>query len=142
MKPKLVLLFATVLLMSIAGIGLVHSQAYAETDETLKANVPFAFYAGKQVMPAGTYSIGIDVQNRLLTIVDADEKNHQFLPAMVSGDGSDEDALVFDHIGDQYYLKGLKSDAIDMSVPVNERDTATASADGATHEQIQVAMSR
>lgn len=50
MKPKLVVLLAALFALPIAGIGL----AQAQNDGTLRANIPFAFYAGNQVLAAGT----------------------------------------------------------------------------------------
>jgi hypothetical protein len=139
MKSKLVIL-GTIVLLSVVTIALTRGVAYAETDETLKANVPFAFYAGNQVMPAGNYSIGIDVENSLVTITDHDGRNRGILLATTTGDGSDGYALVFDHNGGQYFLRGLKSDMIDLSVPVTREQTSVASATGP--EQVQVAMAQ
>ena len=140
MKSKFGMLFATVLL-SVSVIGLTHGMAYAQTDEILKANIPFSFNAGKQVMPAGTYTIGIDVQNNMLTIADAQGRNVGLMVGNVSGYGSEKYDLIFDHTADdQYYLKGLESDLIDLNLPVNETQTAHESADAAAPQQVQVAM--
>jgi len=139
MKSKLGMLFATALL-SVTVIGLSHGLAYAQTDELLKANIPFSFSAGKQVMPAGTYTIGIDVQNNMIRITDADGRNLGLMVGTVSGYGSEKDALIFDHTSDdQYFLKGLKSDLVDLNLPVNETRT-NESADAAGPEQVQVSM--
>ncbi len=140
MKSKLGMFFATVLL-SVTVIGLSHGLAYAQTDELLKANIPFSFNAGKQVMPAGTYTIGIDVQNNMIRIADAEGRNLGLMVGSISGYGSEKDALIFDHTADdQYYLKGLESDLVDLNLPVNETQTAHESADAAGPEQVQVSM--
>src|SRR5919108_5804584 len=110
MKSKLVILITALVLLPIAGISLAHAQ----TDETLRVSIPFTFYAGDQVMPAGSYEVRIDLQNRLITIADDTGSNETFVVATTSEDGSETDELIFDHVGGQYYLNGLKSDLIDM----------------------------
>jgi len=57
---KKVIMFLAVLVVASAGVV---GSAQAQTDGTEIANVPFDFYAGGQKMPAGTYTIGIDLED-------------------------------------------------------------------------------
>jgi hypothetical protein len=57
MKLKLITLFAVLVFASVGIVGLAHAQ----DDESVKANIPFDFYAGKQRMLAGSYRIGINL---------------------------------------------------------------------------------
>src|SRR5205085_1777754 len=82
----LVVLIAALLLLPIAGIGVAHAQ----TDETLRANIPFTFHAGNQVMSAGTYEFAVDLQDKLVTIADDSGRNRMMMVATSSSDGSKE----------------------------------------------------
>jgi hypothetical protein len=92
-------------------------------------------------MPAGTYTIGIDVQNNMIRITDAEGRNLGLMVGTAIGYGSDKYALIFDHTADdQYYLKGLESDLVDLNLPVNETRSTNESADAAGPQQVQVSM--
>jgi hypothetical protein len=54
MKLKLITLFAVLVFASVGIVGLAHAQG----DETVKANIVFDFYAGKQRMLAETTGSG------------------------------------------------------------------------------------
>lgn len=56
---KLMNLCVVALFVSMAAI----SSAHAQIDRVEKADIPFDFYAGNTVLPAGNYNIGLDVQN-------------------------------------------------------------------------------
>jgi hypothetical protein len=58
MKLKLITFFTSLVFASVGIVGLAHAQ----DDETVKANIPFDFYAGKQKMLAGSYRIGINLE--------------------------------------------------------------------------------
>jgi len=107
MKLKFIMLFAVLV---FASVGIV-SSAHAEDDETEKACVPFDFYAGKQEMPAGCYSIGIDLARQMISVSDESGKHKIFLIRTSGDEGNGKSLLVFKHWGDVYALEELKSDA-------------------------------
>ncbi len=100
MKSKILTLFAVVLLSTIT-VGVAH----AATDEMVKANIPFNFYAGNYMMPAGTYSVGFDSVNNVAIIRDNADHHEVFLLGMSSNQGTDTPKLVFDHLGNSYFLR-------------------------------------
>ena len=113
MKLKFIVLPALALFVSLAGV----SSAHAQIDRTEKADIPFDFYAGGQQMPAGTYNIGIDVTNDIISISD-DSGRHEVLLAGSSAEGvSNNSEMVFDHIGDTYSLREIESDLINLDFP-------------------------
>src|ERR1700747_1418103 len=108
MKLKLITFFA-VLVFAVSG-GIV-GVAHAQDDETVKANIPFDFYAGKQKMPAGSYRIGINLGTELISFTDESGKHKIFLIGTSGDIGNGKSLLVFKHSGDVYALEELKSDA-------------------------------
>src|SRR5438105_194207 len=74
MNFKLVRLFAVLVFASVGIVGVAHAQ----DDETVKANIPFDFYAGKQKMPAGYYRIGIDLRTEMISVTDKIGKHKLF----------------------------------------------------------------
>jgi hypothetical protein len=121
MKSKIPTLFAVVLLSTIT-VGIAH----AAPNETVKANIPFSFYAGSSMMPAGTYSVGFDSLNNVAIIRDDADSHEVFLLAMSSTQGTDTPKLVFDHVGDSYFLRDLDAFETDVSFPVRNAEMKLA----------------
>ena len=136
MNLKFIALFAVLVFASVGIVGVAHAQ----DDETVKANIPFDFYAGKRKMPAGSYRIGIDLRTELISFTDESGKHKMFLRGIPDDDGDGKSLLVFTHSGDVYALKELKSEAFSwvfqtwMPVPPMESRTALP--------QVEVALNR
>jgi hypothetical protein len=128
MKLKLITFFAVLVFASVSIVALAHAQ----DDKTVKANIPFDFYAGKQKMSAGSYRIGIDLGTELISFTDESGKHKIFLMGTPNGEGEETAQLVFEHLGDVYALQELKSDVIGlafqtrMPVPVMESGNASS----------------
>ena len=137
MKLKLITFFA-VLVFAVSG-GIV-GVAHAQDDETVKANIPFDFYAGKQKMPAGSYRIGIDLGTGLISFTDESGKHKMFLMGTPDDDGDGKSLLVFTHSGDVYALEELKSDAYDWVFQTRVPEPAMES--HSTSSQVEVAVNR
>ena len=135
MKLKLITLFAVLVFASVGIVGLAHAQ----DDETVKANIPFDFYAGKQRMLAGSYRIGINLETDVISFTD--ESGHRmFLMGTVAEEADGRSLLVFTHSENAYALEELKSDAYDwvfqtrVPEPAMERHS--------TSSQVEVAVNR
>jgi hypothetical protein len=95
------------------------------------ANIPFAFYAGGEKLPAGTY-FALDVEHDMVRVSDSAGGHQLFIMGIANNDQSDTGALVFDHSGDSYVLTDLRSDVMDIGFPIknneraNENHTASA----------------
>jgi hypothetical protein len=136
MKVKVIMFLALLAVTS----GVIVRSAQAQNDGTEIANVPFDFYAGGQKMPAGKYTIGIDVEAQRITLRDASGQHQMFLMGIPEEDGNDESDLLFLHSGDVYSLKEVKSDLIDLTfhtkVPPQAMESRMSS------PQVEVALNR
>jgi hypothetical protein len=136
MNLKFITLFAVLVFASVGIVSLAHAQ----DDETVKANIPFDFYAGKQKMPAGSYRIGIDLGTELISFTDESGKHKTFLMGTPDDVGDGKSLLVFKHSGDVYALEELKSYAFncvfETSMPVPPMESRNAL------PQVEVALNR
>jgi len=128
MKSKLALFLATVLFLPILGLEVAHAQS----DHTVKADIPFDFYAGTQKLPAGTYSLRFDIGNNNVQITD-DARHGMFLMSTDINEGKDSNpALLFDHSGDNYFLKTIETSDVDINFSVTNAEKKLASNASAT----------
>ena len=135
MKLKLITLFAVLVFAYLGLVGLAHAQ----DDETVKANIPFAFYAGKQRMLAGSYRIGINLETGVISFTD--ESGHRmFLMGAVREEADGRALLVFKHSENAYALEELKSDAYDWVFQTRVPEPAMES--HSTSSQVEVALNR
>jgi hypothetical protein len=135
MKLKLITLFAVLVFASVGIVGLAHAQ----DDETVKANIPFDFYAGKQRMLAGSYRIGINLETDVISFTD--ESGHRmFLMGTVAEEADGRSLLVFTHSENAYALEELKSDAYDWVFQTRVPEPAIES--HSTSSQVEVALNR
>ncbi len=95
------------LLSSIVAVLLAAAPVFAQAD--LEANVPFDFYAGNSVLPAGAYTLDID--NAGLIWIDRSDDRHTraVVGSMGVGGGQfpRESKLIFHRYGDEYFLSEL-----------------------------------
>jgi hypothetical protein len=135
MKLKLITWFAVLVFASVNIVGLAHAQ----DDETVKANIPFDFYAGKQRMLAGSYRIGINLETDVISFTD--ESGHRmFLMGTVAEEADGRSLLVFTHSENAYALEELKSDAYDWVFQTRVPEPAMES--HSTSSQVEVALNR
>jgi hypothetical protein len=97
---------AALLLLTLVGLtGLLSAQR----STAVKAQVPFAFVANGQTMPAGECTIAVLVNGRTLLSINSG-KQHTF--AVPIGDKSSstpkKTALVFHHYANRYFLVALR----------------------------------
>jgi hypothetical protein len=134
MKLKLITLFAVLVFASVGIVGLAHAQ----DDETVKANIPFDFYAGKQRMLAGSYRIGINLETDVISFTD--ESGHRmFLMGTVAEEADGRSLLVFTHSENAYALEE-PSDAYDWVFQTRVPEPAMES--HSTSSQVEVALNR
>jgi hypothetical protein len=132
---KLIALFSVLVFASVGIVGVAHAQ----DDETIKANLPFDFYAGKQKMPAGSYSIGINLETDVISFTD--ESGHRmFLMGTVAEEADGRSLLVFTHSENAYALEELKSDAYDWVFRTRVPEPAMQSHN--TSSRVGVALNR
>lgn len=103
------------LLFAFASIVAI-SPAYAQPDEVDTATIPFNFYAGNVKLPAGTYTIRLDLETDVISLRDESGRLVKYLVG-VHTDSTTEDKpeLLFVHSGDTYVLQELKGNLEDVS---------------------------
>jgi hypothetical protein len=138
MKSTIIMFLAVLVAVSAGVVG----TARAETDGTEIATVPFDFYAGGQKMPAGKYTIGIDVEGERILLRDDSGHHQMFLIGTPEEDGNDKSELVFEHTGDVYALKEVKSDVIDFDLTFPTRVSGQATASRISPSRVEVALNR
>ena len=93
----------------IAALGLV--PAFAQNTMRVTADIPFAFTAGTQTLPAGQYVFVADANSAIALLYNADAgKGVAVLTALNTGTGSAKDAsLTFHRYGNKSYLAAVWS---------------------------------
>jgi hypothetical protein len=104
---KAVCRIIALMLFTLALNGAVWAQSF---DHKVRAEIPFSFYAGDKVLPAGTYTFGFNMENHYLMIVN----NRSSGGALLMGFSSDtrqsgSPVLIFRASGEEAYkLEGLQ----------------------------------
>jgi len=92
--------------------------ALAENDmHMVRANIPFSFYAGSQLLPAGEYTIAVNVENHEITIGQKATGSRSFLLGSPD-DGSRDDRTVLTFklvAGDVYALREVQGPDLGLS---------------------------
>ena len=111
-------------LMALAFFALALTGAALAQDNThmVRADIPFSFYAGGQLMPAGEYAIGVDLEDHEVIIGQRATGNRSFLLGW-SDDGSRDERTVLTFTlvaGDVYALRDLQSPDFGISFTAKE----------------------
>ena len=116
-RNKIMKNFAVIALLAlVAFVTLSATPSHAQT--LIKGDVPFSFYAGSRMLPAGQYSI-TDTGNQLAMLLSSGPKGIEFLMPKTTDLRSDLQVpkLVFLRYGDEYFLAEIWSD-VDGSVRI------------------------
>jgi hypothetical protein len=88
--------------------------ALADSGTNVKADIPFAFYVGDQMFPAGNYVFSTDDPEgpNLLTIESQKGERHQFVLTKLSTEPKDQvidhTELVFNRYGSEHFLSEVQ----------------------------------
>ena len=107
--------------MALTGAALAQDSAHM-----FRANIPFSFYAGSKLLPAGEYTILVNLQNRLVTIGQEETGSRSFLLASPEDSSSGErTVLTFKLVdGAVYALRELQGP--DLGVNFNAKASRNA----------------
>jgi hypothetical protein len=111
--------------LMLAGLVLTAGSALAQNNRA-KAEIPFSFTVGDKVMPAGTYEISsLNSTNLTICFDNWSQKAH----AMVLGQPDQYNPghaseLVFDRIGNQYFIHEIRSanSSLNLDVPLTKAE--------------------
>jgi len=113
---KKIIAIAAILLASLATVGSASAQ-----DHAAKANIPFGFYVENKWVPSGTYTLTSDSTNPTVIAIRNGDSKVSLLSV-----GHTEDAvpgshsLVFEKIGEDYFLREIRCPKCRMDVGFNE----------------------
>jgi hypothetical protein len=130
-------LFATASLVAVGS-------ASAQQEHAAKADIPFSFAAGNQVLPSGTYV----VTSGSSRIVRIDNRQQDISIVMVGTPDADtatnNPKLVFDRIGNQYFLREVvctnQNDSVSLAPSKLEKTVLTQEARNRATSQTTVGM--
>lgn len=95
-------LTAVLTLTCMLGVGI---SARAQDTEGVRVNVPFEFVAGGRTLPAGTYTVGrLSVDAYSTVAIRSYDNGALVLPIAVDGAPANQPKLLFEHVGDKYFL--------------------------------------
>ena len=105
------LISKTAILMTATLIALMTVAPATAQPNAVRANVPFEFHAGNQMLPAGQYQITLDPVSKQVTVRAIEGGAGAFLAACQSSarDGATETSLAFNKYGDTYFLREVRN---------------------------------
>ncbi len=139
MKKSLVLL--AVLALAAVVVAPVSAQS-----TTLKANIPFEFSAGSSLMPAGDYTLGGSYSSSVVLLRSDDSSSAGYISARATqtapGVLGDKAKLIFNRIGDQYFLRqivdGGRSTVRDVPMSSTERELERSVTSASARETVVI----
>lgn len=121
MKNLLKLVALALFAVALSGAALAQDDA-----QVVRADIPFSFYAGGHLLPAGEYTIWVNAESRLVTIGQKETGKTSFL--LGSQDDNSRDGrtvLIFNLVeGEAYALRELKGP--DLGVSFNAKASQRA----------------
>ena len=119
MKRNLIGILTLVVMTVLISATGAYAQSYA------KANVPFDFKVGSAQLPAGTYEIKVDDSSAGAILIRNDQTSAGAMATARRESPRKTNAkLVFDHVGNQYFLAEIwrSSDTEGMIVPTSKQE--------------------
>jgi hypothetical protein len=106
--------FVALALFAVALTGAALAQ---DSAHMVRANIPFDFYAGGKLLPAGEYTMSVNVENGLVIIgQNATGKGSLLLGSRDDGSRDDRTVLIFKLVGGEAYaLRELQSPELGLS---------------------------
>ena len=127
-----------VLSLVVLSLALNATGAYAQSE--VRANVPFAFKMGNAELPAGSYKISSNPEDKTITLRTRHAGAMSLVQSESAGNGSPR--LIFNHVGDQYFLReiwGVGDTGMTLPTSKLEKELQIA-AGGSKGETIAVAL--
>jgi hypothetical protein len=116
MKRSIFGVLMTLIVAFTVAVPVVHAQTI------MHANVPFAFSVGQTQLPAGAYSVR-EIGDRATLIQSQDGRDHVLgVYANAGPSKANETKLVFDKVGDRYFLTQIWTSARDNGMEIPESD--------------------
>lgn len=113
---------------------------YARPDEVDRATIPFDFYAADRLLPAGTYTLELDLQSDRILLRDVSRRHAIYLAGIRTGRTIDKPELLFVHSGDSYVFQEFKGEVEGMTF--HSEVAGKILANGMTPTLVEVALNK
>ena len=136
-------------ILSLMVMSLIFNATGAYAQSFAKADVPFAFNVGPKQLPAGTYEVKVKgVGSEAIMIRNIETGESALSIARYEAPRSTEGKLVFNHVGNEYFLSQIwrESGSQGRSVPSSKREReltkelVLAKDSKSGHEEVIVAL--
>jgi hypothetical protein len=112
--------------MALTGLSLAQDETYH-----VRANIPFDFYAGNQLLPAGVYLVDVSYATHVTELRNHDTgRSYSLIALPANGAGSGNAVMDFAVAGDKHVLTDLKTASTGVNFSKNKRAMATAQSTG------------
>jgi hypothetical protein len=112
--------------LALFAVALTGAALAQDSAHTVRANIPFNFYAGDRLLPAGEYTISVSPGNRVVTIIQKATDSGSFLLGHadnISGNG--RTVLTFKLVdGEVYALRELRGPDLGVSFSAKRSERA------------------
>ena len=115
-----------VIAMALTGLSLAQDETYH-----VRANIPFDFYAGNQLLPAGIYLVDVSYSTHVAELRNHDTgRTYSLIALPANGAGSGNAVMEFNVAGNRHVLADLKTASTGVNFSQNKRAMATAQRTG------------
>jgi hypothetical protein len=130
MKSPCAIHFVLMVLLTFSGGTLAHTQTGDVAKDVVRADIPFDFYVGNHKMEAGTYFVSLIPDTQRVDLSSATSTERVYLIGALAGDEQKDQApfLEFDHIANDYFLKGIKTPEVSIAFSVDKSEEEIAAA--------------
>ena len=137
MKSRCAVHFVLMVLFTFSGATLAHAQTGDVGKGVVSADIPFDFYVGTHKMEAGTYYVSMNPDIQRVDLSSATSTERVYLVGALAGDEQRDQTprLEFDHLGNDYFLKGVKTPEVSIAFAVDKSEEQIT---GATVSTISV----
>jgi hypothetical protein len=118
--------FGKLVALALFAVAVTGAALAQDSAHSVRANIPFSFYAGGHMQPAGEYILSINVENRMVTLVEkASGKGSLLLGHTDDASGDGRTVLVFKLVdGEAYALRELRGPELGVSFSAKGSDRA------------------
>ncbi len=109
--------FLKLVALALFAVALTGAALAQDNAHVVRANIPFRFYAGSQLLPAGEYTISVNMENHSIIIGQKATGSRSFLLGLPDDDARDSrTVLIFKLAGDEVYaLRELQGPDLGVS---------------------------
>jgi len=112
--------------MALTGLSLAQDETYH-----VRADIPFNFYAGDQLLSAGVYLIDVSYGTHVVALRNQDTgRTYSMVATPAYGQGSGNAVVEFDVAGGKHVLADLKTASTGVNFSESKRALATAQRTG------------